>query len=113
MQREIWSLEFVQVVNFKLIDSLKNNGTKYLLISDNSFEEICNPKAFVDNACAERHRGLSTIYIKHNSFQQSKLGQEFELQIPHNDHFKPHLDVTQVSTPNAQLGIGSELLDWY
>ena len=68
MQKEIESLEFVQGVNFEFIDSLKNNGTKYLLIFDNSGEKICKPKAFVDIATAGRHRGLSTIYNKHNLF---------------------------------------------
>ena len=68
-QKEIENLEFVQGVNFEFIDSLKNNGTKYLLIFDNSCEEICNSKAFVDIATAGRHRGLSTIYIKHKLFQ--------------------------------------------
>ena len=65
MQKEIKNLEFVQGVNFEIIDSLKNNGTKYLFIFDNSCEEICNSKAFVDIATAGTHRGLSTMYIKH------------------------------------------------
>ena len=34
MQKEIESPEFVRGVNFEFIDSLKNNGTKYLLIFD-------------------------------------------------------------------------------
>ena len=34
MQKEIENLEFVRGVNFEFIDSLKNNGTKYLLIFD-------------------------------------------------------------------------------
>ena len=42
MQKETENLEFVQGVNFEFIDSLKNNGTKYFLIFDNSCEEICN-----------------------------------------------------------------------
>ena len=74
MQKQIENLEFVRGVNFEFIDSLKNNGTKYLLSFDDSCEEICNSKTFVDIATAARHRGLSTIYIKHNLFQQSKLG---------------------------------------
>ena len=61
MQKEIEGLEFVRGVNFEFIDSSKNNGTKYLLIFDDSCEEICNSKAFVDIATAGRHRGLSTI----------------------------------------------------
>ena len=36
MQNEIEQLELVQGVNFEFIDSLKNNGTKYLLIFDDS-----------------------------------------------------------------------------
>ena len=36
MQKEIEKLEFVQGVNFEFIDSLRNNGTKYLLIFDES-----------------------------------------------------------------------------
>ena len=42
MQKEIENLEFVQGVNFEFIDWVKNNGTKYLLIFDDSCEEICN-----------------------------------------------------------------------
>ena len=52
MQNEIENLEFVQGVNFEFIDSLKNNGTKYLLIFDDSCDEICISKAFVDIATA-------------------------------------------------------------
>ena len=71
MQEEIELFEFVQGVNFEFRDSLKNKCTKYLLFFDDSCEEICNSKAFVDIATAGRHRGLSTIYIKHSLFHQS------------------------------------------
>ena len=74
MQKEIENLAFVQGVNFEIIDSLKNNGTKYLLTSDDSSQEMCNSKVFDDIATAGRHPGLSIIYIKHNLFHQSKLG---------------------------------------
>ena len=113
MQKEIEKLEFVRGVNFEFIDSLKNNGTKYLLIFDDSCEEICNSKAFVDIATAGRHRGLSTIYIKHNLFHQSKLGRDVELQNTHIVLFKSPRDVMQVTTFSTQLGLGSELVDWY
>ena len=73
-QKEVENLDFFEGVNFEFIDSLKNNGTKYLVIFDDSCEEICNSKAFVDTATAGRHRGLRTIYFKHNLFQQNKLG---------------------------------------
>ena len=56
MQNEIENLEFVQGVNFELIESLRNNGTKYFLTIDGFCEKICNSKAFVDIATAGRHR---------------------------------------------------------
>ena len=71
MQKDFENLEFVQGESFEFIDSLKNNGTKYLLIFDDSCEEICKSKAFVDIATAGRHRDLSTIYIKHNLFTRA------------------------------------------
>ena len=74
MQMEIENFEFVKRVNFEIIDSIKNNATKYLLIFDGSCEEICNSKAFDDIATTGSHRDLSTIYIKHNLYHQSKLG---------------------------------------
>ena len=111
--KKIENLEFVQGVNFEYIHSLKNNGTKYLLIFEDSCGEICNSKAFVDIATAGRHRGLSTIYIKHNLFHQSKLGRDVELQNSHIVLFKSPRDVMQVTTLSTQLGLGSELVDWY
>ena len=54
MQKEIENLEFVRGVKFEIIDSLKVNSTKFLLFFDNSCEEICNSKAFVDIATAGR-----------------------------------------------------------
>ena len=113
MQKGIKNLEFVRGVNFEFFDSLKNNGTKYLLIFDDSCEEICTSEAFVDIATAERHRGLSIIYIKHNLFHQSKLGRDVELQNTHIVLFKSPRNVMQVITLITQLGLSSELVDWY
>ena len=113
MQKEIENLEFVQGVSFEFIDWLKNNGTKNLLIFDDSCEEICNSKAFVNIATAGRHRGLSTMYIKHNLFHQSKLGRDVELQKTHIVLFKSAREVMQVATLSTRLGLGSELVNWY
>ena len=113
VQKEIENLEFVHGVNSELIDSSKNNGTKYLLLFDDSCQKICNSKAFVDIATAGRHRGLSTTYIKHNLFHQSKLGRDAVLQNTHIVLFKSPRDVMQVTTLSTQLGLGSELVDWY
>ena len=84
-----------------------------MLIIDDSCEEICNSKAFVDIATAGRHRGLSTIYIIHNPFHQSKLGRDFELQNTHIVLFKSPRDLMLVATLGARLGLSSELVDWY
>ena len=113
MQTEIENLDIVQGVNFEFIDSSKNNGTKYLLIFDDSCEEFCNSKGFVDIATAGRHRGLSTICIKRNLFHQRKLGRDVELQNTHIVLFKSPSDVMQVTTLSTQLGLGPELVDWY
>ena len=111
MQKEIENLEFVQGVNFEFLDSLKNNGTKFLLLFDSSCEEVCNSKVFVDIATAGRHRSLSTTYIKRNLFQQSKLGSDVELQNTHIVLFRYPRDVMQINTFSAQLGLGSKLVD--
>ena len=113
MQKEIENLAFVCGVNFEFTDSLKNNGTKYLLIFDDSCEEICNSRALVDIATAGRHRSLSKIYIKHNLFHQSKLGRDVKLQNNPIVLFKSLSYVMQVTTHSTQLGLGSELIDWH
>ena len=113
MQKEIDNPEFVQGVHFKFINSMKNNGTKDLLIFDDSCAEIGDSEEFLDNGTAGRHRGISTIYIKHNLFHQSKLGREVELQNTHTVLFKSPRDVHQVATLSVHLGLGSALVDWY
>ena len=113
MQKEIDNLEFAQGVQFEFINSLKNNGTMYLLVFDDSCAEICNSKEFVDNATAGRHRGFSTIYNEHNFFHQSKLGGDVELQNTHLVLFKSPRDVPQSATLCVLLGLGSALVDWY
>ena len=113
MQNELENLEFVQGVNFETIDSLGNNNTKYLLSFDNSCEEICNSKVFVDTATAGGHRGLSIVYNRHNSYHEKELGRVVELQNTHIVLFKSPRDVMQVSTLSAQLGLGSKLVGWY
>ena len=84
-----------------------------MLIFDNPCEESCNSKTFVDIATAGRHRGLSNIYIKLNLFHQSKLGRDVELQNTHVVLFKSSRDLIPAITLSAQLGLVSQLVDWY
>ena len=107
------NIEFVQGVDFELIQNLPNNGTKFLLIFDDSCEEISSSKEFVKIATVGRHKGLSTVYIKHNLFHQSRLGRDIELQKTHIVSFKSPRDVLQINTLSQQLGLGSQLKDWY
>ena len=111
MQRK--NLKFIQGVEFDLIENLPNNRIKYLLIFDDSCEEISNSKQFVKIDTAGRHRGLNTIYIKHNLFHQSKIGRDLELQNTHIVLFKSPRDVLQINTLSQQLGLGSQLKEWY
>ena len=112
-KNKIENFQFVEGINFDFIDSLKNNGTKYLSIFDDECAESRNSKVFFDIGTAGRHRGLSSTYIKQNLFHQRKPGRDIELQNTHINLFKSPLDVMQVTTLCAQLGLGSELVDWY
>ena len=98
MQKETDNLELVQCVHFEFINSLKNNGTKYLLNFDDLYAEICNSKEFVDIATTGRHREFCTIYIKHNLLYQSKLGRDVKLQSTHIVLSKSPRDVHQNAT---------------
>ena len=100
-------------MKFVFINSLKNNGTKYLLIFDDSCAETCNSKEFVDFATAGRHRGFCTINLKHILFHQSELGSNVELQSTHIIPFKSPRDVHQVATLSVQLTLASTLVDWH
>ena len=53
------------------------------------------------------------MYIKHNFFHQSRLGRDIELQNTHIVLFKSPRDVLQLNTLSQQLGLGSQLKDWY
>ena len=98
MQKEIENLELDQGLNFEVGDSLKSSDTKYLLIFDASCEEICDSNSFADIATVGRHDRLSTFYVKHNLFHQSKLVPDNECQSTHIVPFSSPCDVMQVST---------------
>ena len=113
MQKIITNIEFVQGVDFDMINNLPQDKTNYLLVFDDSCEEILRSKEFVKIATAGRHRGLNTIYIKHNLFHKSPIGRDVELQNTHIVIFKSPRDVMQISKLGQQLGLGSQFTDWY
>ena len=66
MQNEIDTLEFVQGVHFEIINCLKNNGTKYLLIFEDSCAETCNCKEFLDIDTAGKGADLVLFTLNTN-----------------------------------------------
>ena len=71
--------EFNQAVTFEIIDSLKNNSRKYLLISDDSCEKTWNSSNFVLFTTTGKRPALNNFYFEHNLFNQNKLGRDVEL----------------------------------
>ena len=59
MQKELEILELVRGVNFEFIDSLKNNGTKYLLIFDDSCDNF-----LMDNFVLSMYQALKFTNFK-------------------------------------------------
>lgn len=111
-KQHLHNIEYINGVDFDMIKSLPR-GKKYLLVFDDSCEEICRSKEFQMIATAGRHKGLNVIYIKHNLFHKSPLGRDIELQLTHIILFKNPRDVQQVKVLGKQLGLGNELDVWY
>ncbi len=104
MELEIGQIEFVPCIDFELINQLPNDGTKFLLIFDDSCEEISRNPKFLQLATSGRHRNLSIIYIKHNLFQQSKFSRTLDLNNTHIILFHSPRDENQISVLGKQLG---------
>lgn len=113
MQKQIKNIEFISCIDFELVENLPIDGTKYLLIFDDSCEEISRSKQFEKIATAGRHKNLHCIYIKHNLFHKSPIGRDAELQNTHLILFKSPRDVQQIKILAKQLGLGKELINWY
>ena len=113
MMSQVKNIEFVKCINFEMIENLPSDGTKYLLIFDDSCAEISKSKEFEKIATSGRHKNLNVIYIKHNLFHKSPLGRDIELQNTHIILFKSPRDVNQISRLSQQLGLGKHLTEWY
>ena len=104
MSKNTKNIEFVQGVDFKLIRNLPNNGTKYLLNFYDTCEENSSSNEFLKIATAGTHKVLSTVYIKHNIFHQSRLGRDIEQQNTHIVIFKSPRDFLQ-KTPSVNIRV--------
>ena len=81
--KEIRNIEFIGSLDFGFLENLPNDGTNYLVIFDDSCNEISRSKLFEKIAIAGRHRKLNCIYIKHNLFHKSANRRDPELQNTH------------------------------
>lgn len=113
MLTTISNIEFIQCLDFEMIDQLPNDGTKYLLIFDDSCSELFKSPGFEKIATSGRHKNLNVIYIKHNLFHKGKIGRDTELQNTHIVLFKSPRDTQQISRLGQQLGIATFLKACY
>ena len=113
--KEIENLEFVQHVNFKFMNlSMRwKKDRKHLSIFYPSREENFIVKVLFDNLAKKGHRRLTSLHVTYNLFKESILVRDIKLQNTHIFLFKTPREVMQVSSLNAQLGLESELVDWY
>ena len=109
MIQSIADIEFIQGVDFDLIENLPADGTKYLLIFGDSLDILSKSEEFNGIATAGRHRNLNCVYIKHNLFHKTKTGRDAELQTTHIVSFKSPRDVQQIDILGRQLGLGRQL----
>ena len=79
-QKNIEKTEFFHSVNFALLDSSKDNGSKYLIDFATPSEGFSSHSFSVYFATTRRLSGLRTKYIQYTLFYQSKLGRDIELQ---------------------------------
>ena len=75
----------------------------FLLVFDNSCEEIFNDKEFHKVETAGRHRSIRVIYVKHNLFQQSKCSRTIDLNTTHIIFFKSPRYMQQITYIGKQL----------
>ena len=100
---------FKKYANLVFLNNLEN----YLLIIDDSCEEIYNDKEFVKLATAGRHKKINVIYIKHNLYQQSKWSRTIDLNTSHIILFKSARNIQQVEFLGKQLNLDKFLKHYY
>ncbi len=113
MKKVVPNIEFVGCVDFDMIADLKNDGTNYLLIFDDSCAEIYESKEFEKLATSGRHLKLNVIYVKHNLFQQSKYSRTIDLNNTHIVLFKNPRDYVQQKVLFSKMGQCKYLTECY
>ena len=99
MQRVIPGTEFLKYSGFDITKIL----SRFLLIYDDSCEEIFNDNLFIKIATSVRHRKLHVIYVKHNLLHQSKWSRTIDLNTTHIILFNSLRDIQQIEYLGKQL----------
>ena len=79
------------------------NIENFLLVFDESCEEIYNDKEFVKLATAGRLKGSNVNYFKHSFFQQNQWSRSFDLNSSHVILFKSPRNLQQFDHLGRQL----------
>ena len=94
-----FDIEFIKLSSFEIVNNLRD----YMIVFDDTCEEIFNEKDFVKLATAGRHKNVHVIYVKHNLFQQSKQSRTIDLNTTHLILFKSPRDTQQIDYLGRQL----------
>ena len=112
VQKEIDNLEFVQGVNFEFIDSLENNGTKYLLTLAFLVRRLAIQKPFLILLLLADIVDRVLFTLSATCFIEANLGETLSSRT-RTLFLQVSRYVMQVSTLSAHLELGSELVEWY
>ena len=100
---------FSRIINVKFmkIDGFesKRKLEKFLLVFDDSYENILNANEFLRQATTGRHRWIDEIIVKLNLFQHSQWSRTIDLNTSHIFLFKSPHDVQQVDLLGLHLNI--------
>ena len=112
MQREVRNTEFIGSLDFEFSENLPNDGLNYLLIFDDSCDEISRSKQFEKIAIAWRHRKHNCIYVKQFVSWKCKWERHW-VEKTNMVPFKSPRDVQQIDVQRKPLGLGNTLRKWY
>ena len=93
------NIKFVPCLDITMIKKLED----YLLVFDDSCEEIYQEKEFVKLAVAGRPKKVHFIFVKRNLFLQSKWSRTIDLNTTHIIVFKSPRDLQQIDHLGRQL----------
>ena len=103
------NVKFMKIDGFESKRQLEN----FLLVFDDSYEDIHNDNEFFGQATKGRHRWIDEIKVKLNLFQHSQWSRTIDLNTSHILLFKSPRDVQQVDLLGLHLNITKHLRTCY